>query len=1462
MGSSAVTRADERPAIEDVMALSPLQQGLFSMAALTDAESDDTDPYVIAMAADVVGPLDVSLLRECTATMLTRHPNLRASFVHGNLSRPVQVIPTSVELPWRWVRAIPDEVAALEAEERRRRFDLGRGPLIRFLLIELPDQRWHLAVVAHHIVIDGWSLPLFVSELLALYRASGDTAALPPPPRPYRDYIGWLAGRDQAGSRALWAEHLKGLDGPTLLSPSLTAATPQAGIPKRTTLRLDGDATTALAEAARARGVTLNTLAQMAWAIMLSAFTGRSDVAFGVTVSGRPGELAGVEMMVGMFINTVPLRVRVDPRKTVGTQCLALQRVSAALRDHSYLGHAELRSIAGVGELFDTLLVYENFPPGEVVGATEFVANGATFRPVALESVSHFPVTIAAHLNSGELTVLVEVLDGALGTLAPEDLGGRLLTVLQRVVDKWDRPLREVDILLDGEPEPTAQGLPDVGAPEAAVHIRFTEIVVAQPDSVAVSWADGKLTYRELDALADRLAAALSRADVGSETPVAIMLSRGPSYVAAMLAILKAGGMIVPLDPAMPDERVAEILRQTSAPIVLDEDLFTACTNAWTAPADYGAATVSPEHAAYAVFTSGTTGTPKGVIGTHHALSAYADDHIERVLRPAARRIGRPLRVAHAWSFTFDAAWQPLAALLDGHSVHVVDDDRRRDAEALVEAIDRFGLDMIDTTPSMFAQLYNAGLLRRVPLAVLALGGETLGITAWQAIQAECARTAMTAFNCYGPTETTVEAVVAAINEHARPAIGRPTRTTRAYVMDSWLRPVPDGVAGELCLAGDQLARGYLGRAAETATRFVAEPAGRGARMYRTGDVVRRMPDGALEFLGRSDDQVKIRGFRVEPGEIVAALNSHDRVRGAHVTVHNHANGPRLTAYVASGLNPPTVAELRSMLLDRLPRYLIPHHIVVLDELPLTPHGKADEKALAAHDVVEGPATPPKTTTEMALAEAFTDVLGIADVDVTAGFLQMGLDSIVALSVVQAARRRDIALRARLLIECETIRELAAAIDSDATQHTPSKGADEAGEPIPVLAGVHWLYEYGEPRRVAQTEVIRLPNTITREGLDALLGSVIDGHEMLRCRLDRGAMTLVAQPKSDILSEVWASGDLLSDVAKQTLDAVECLDPQLGRLLSAVWLREPDGPGVLVMTAHVLAMDPASWRIVLSELDAGLHALAAGRKPTPPREHTSYRQWSRLLAGRAAALDTQDFWAAELRGADPPLGARRLRPQTDRVGDLAISISSCEADVTARLLAKASAGHPMSELLVTAAALTVTAWRRRRGQDTPAPLLALETHGRADVDIDEAADTSDTVGLLSAIYPLRIHSDGPTDLARIPGSCIDYSLLRYLRPDSRLREQREPQLLLNYLGSVHVGVGDLEVDRELMSEVGRVPEPEQAVRHELTVVAGILGTGDARVLVAQWRALPDILDGADIAALQELWSDTLREMST
>jgi mycobactin peptide synthetase MbtF len=783
---------------------------------------------------------------------------------------------------------------------------------------------------------------------------------------------------------------------------------------------------------------------------------------------------------------------------------------------------------------------------------------------------------------------------------------------------------------------------------------------------------------------------------------------------------------------------------------------------------------------------------------------------------------------------------------------------------------------MIDTTPSMFAQLKSAGLLTRVPLAVLALGGEALGGAAWSFIRTECRRTAMTAFNCYGPTETTVEAVVASIDEYDEPSIGRPTLRTRGYVLDSALRPVPYGVTGELYLGGAQLARGYLDRAAETVQRFVADPFAAGERMYRTGDLVRRQPDGSLQYVGRADAQVKIRGHRVEPGEIAVALESHPGVRHATVLVHEQQGVPRLTAYVAvsdSSGRKPSVTELRRMLVPRLPRYMVPQRIIIVDDVPLTPNGKLDEAALVAADctaLTESGGSEPETATESALAELLTDILHVARIDPNADFLELGLDSIVALSVVQSARRRGIGLRARLVLECSSIRELATAIDAEAAEAagvTPEAEAETG--PIPLLANAHWLYEYGEPRRLAQAEAIRLPDGVTGEQLRTALATIVHGHEVLRSRLDRATMTLHADQPTDLLTEILVPGDLQAAVGAHIGQAIDSLDPERGRLLAAAWLRPPSGQTVLVLAAHVLAMDPVSWQVVLGELDATLHALIAGRTPVPVREHTSYRRWVHALIERAEALDSEPYWVSQLEGDDPDLGERRLRPDSDRAGGLLVRTAMLDLDTTARLL---TSGLPVFEVLVAAASRMVTRWRQRRGQPTPPPLLALETHGRADALFDgngQVVDTTETVGLLSAIYPLRVDTDDPRRvrelLTTIPGDGVDYGLLRYLRSDtaSRLGGFSGPQLLLNYLGRADVsGTSGLWLDRGLLSGVSPLPELELAVRYELSVVATVLGSGDHQVLVTQWRSLPGIVDESDIAVLQSLWTEALEEVVT
>ncbi|WIM90233.1 amino acid adenylation domain-containing protein [Candidatus Mycobacterium wuenschmannii] len=1482
------------------MALSPLQEGLYSLTALADFTEGEPadDPYVIGMSADVFGTLDVALLRDCAAKMLVRHPNLRASFFSRGIARPVQIVPSRVDLPWRDVVATEAEIEAIELDERRRPFDLERLPALRFLLIELPDARWRLTITAHHIVIDGWSLPVFVAEMMILYRAGGDLGALPIAPRPYRDYIGWLAGRDQEASQRVWRDHLAELPGPTLVAAAFggeDAARTATRLPQSTELRLDAAATDRLVTGARSRGVTLNTLLQMAWATIVSRLTDRDDVVFGVTVSGRPAELAGVETMVGLFINTVPLRVRLDPSASVGEQSRAVQRDSALLRDHSYLGHAQLRAMGGVGEMYDTLLVYENFPTGAMTSGDQLAGTGVTFEPAAVASLTHFPIVLAAHMDDGQLVLMVEVIDGAIGHTTAETLGGRLRDTADRLLQHWDRPLSEVSVLTAEEVAPLGTG---VAKPATAqgIHTRFAAVAGRTPDSPAVTWAGGAMTYRELDEAANRLAGALAARGATAETPIAIRLPRGPRYVVAILAVLKAGAMYVPLEPGMPAERVDSILRQSGAGIVIDESFDAA-----DGPADFEPVDVDPGRAAYVVFTSGTTGEPKGVIGTHAAVNAYADDHLDHVLRPAAARLARPLRIAHAWSFAFDAAWQPLVALLDGHVVHVVDEQTQTDAEALVAAIAEHGVDMIDTTPSMFAQLRSAGLLGRVPLAVLALGGEALGGSSWSYIRAECARTAMTAFNCYGPTETTVEAVVAAIDRHDEPSIGHPTGHTRGYVLDSALRPVAHGVAGELYLGGAQLVRGYLGRAPETVQRFIADPFVRGERMYRTGDLVRRHPDGSIQYIGRADAQVKIRGHRVEPGEVAVVLEAQQGVRQAHVAVRHRHGVPRLVAYVAG--HDVSVNELRGSLVARLPRYMVPQRIVLVDEIPLTGNGKLDETALAAIDVDDQPDqghAAPETATESALAEVLVDLLQIERINVDADFFELGIDSIVALSIVHAARARGIPLRPRLILQAGTLRELAALIDAGEQEPQPdSRTREHSSEPIQPVPIVSWVYEYGNFRRFSQSVVITLPPDVTSDRLETALQAVLDRHDMLRGLLedtDSGHRLTTRPPGSVRAGEILqrVAGPPASTLAAHAEAVIDTINPAAGAMIRALWCdAEGDGASCLLLVVHHLATDAVSWYVLLAALSEAFAASSGGAPVELAPEYTTYREWAQLLDNRSRHTDLsaqRQHWVDQLAPADPALGSRLPDPSRDTWASLRTSETRSSVADTQEMLDRISAagsGIGVREFLLAAVTLTLTTWRVRRGDDTrDGVLIALEGHGREDALFDGDVDTSATVGWFTNVFPVRFGAvTDPLDidaasadtararglvtevaqrLAAVPNGGLDYGLLRYSRRDAELVDARHPQVEFNYLGRLDMtprfddgNAWTLVSDPELTLAIPLATEPELPLRYTFDVIAVVQATPSGPQLLTNWIYSDLLTTEQEATELGAIWRQAI-----
>ncbi len=867
------------PQIEDVLALSPLQEGLFALYRLSD---DDIDLYTMQFVVDIHGPLGVALLRRSASAMLDRYPNLRAAFWDRDVPKPVQIVPVTAELPWAQRVAAPAEFESIARSERGRPFDLGRGPAMRVLLLAVPGENRHrMILTVHHILMDGWALAVFFTEMLAVYRAGGSLEALPAP-RPYRDYIVWLAEQDNSAAMARWNDYLCGASGPLMVADGAAGA--RGGVPGKTQLLLGPADTVRLRLWAAGHGLTLGTAVLFAWTVVLGRLTDREDVVFGTIVSGRPERLTGVESMVGLFINAVPVVHHLGSGASVVAQCARLQRELSAMRDIGHLSLSAIQREHGRGTLFDTLFVFENAPIEDAIRPAQ-APDGTRFCPIEMESLTHYPLAVVSHLQDDALVVMVEAVGEALPYLRAADIGERLLAVLRQLPDAGDGTPDVFDVLTPAERaefyEPAAHArIPDDGTTVWEV---FERQVRATPDAVALTGSGADhFTYAELHAAAGRIAGELVEHGIGPESVVALVLPRSTGAVVAIWAVLAAGGAYVPVDVALPEARIESILRQANPALVItdtsrselvgdgrpklvldDPAVAQRCSRrAVGTPAIRR----HPEHCAYIIFTSGSSGEPKGVVATNAALLAYFADHRERVYRAAAPHLGRPLRIAHAWSLSFDASWQPMVGLLDGHELHLFDAEEMRDADLLVEGMARSGVDMIDTTPSMLTQLCAAGLLDR-DLAVLALGGEPIDSVLWAELRS-LPRTAV--YNCYGPTETTVEAVVAAVREHPVPTIGTTNTGTTGYVLDSRLRAVPSGVVGELYLSGAQLARGYLRRPDLTAGRFVADPLCPGSRMYRTGDLVRRLPDGGYAY----------SGARRHPGESPRLSRRDRRDRG------------------------------------------------------------------------------------------------------------------------------------------------------------------------------------------------------------------------------------------------------------------------------------------------------------------------------------------------------------------------------------------------------------------------------------------------------------------------------------------------------------------------------------------------------------------------------------------------------
>ncbi|MEU3571408.1 amino acid adenylation domain-containing protein, partial [Kitasatospora sp. NPDC036755] len=1418
LDQAAVDRiAGDGRTVADVYPLTPMQAGMLFHSLL----DPDGDTYVNQVQLVLSGVTDPHALAEAWQQTADANAILRTGLSWQDGAEPLQVVRHRAVVPvthhdWsgRPAEQVERDTARLLAEDRAAGLDLTAAPLLRLALIRLTPTRVRVVWTFHHVLLDGWSAAQVFDEVCERYAAlTAGRAPAPVERAPYADYLRWLAGQDRAGVERYWRATLAGFPAPTELPRDRRpAGAHRASSSASVRVALGPALSERLRDTARRAGLTVNTVLQGAWALLLSRYGGGEDVVFGTIVSGRPAELPGVTSMVGLFINALPTRVRIDARRPLLDWLREVQDTQSEARRHDAVSLAQLRNwseLPGGTALFDSIVVFENYP----FDAESLTRHGLGVETEHVLEPTSYPLSVVVAPGT-DIEVSLDHDPAAFDAATVERLGASLRTLLAGMAAGLDRPSGELPLLDRAEGHRLLERLAGEvrQAPRGTLPEAFARQAARTPDAPAVRAGGEQLTYRELDERSDRLARLLIEAGAGPERFVALALPRTVDLAVALLAVLKSGAGYLPVDPGYPAERIAYLFedvrpdavvtaaatrkRLPDGPyhrIVLDDpdcrDRLAAARPGPVRDEERNGALL-PEHPAYVIHTSGSTGRPKGVVVAHASVLALTD-------WAAAEFAGRGLEhVIAATSLNFDVSvFEIFGPLLSGGRVELL-----RDLLALAEHPGPWEAGLLSAVPSALGGLLADGGVR-LDVDTVVLAGE--GLPARTVRRVREAVPGCRVFNVYGPTEATVYATAHTCDPadpDRDPPIGRPAGGARAYVLDERLRPVPVGAPGELYLAGTGVARGYLRRPGLTAARFLPDPYGPpGSRMYRTGDRARWSADGELDYLGRADDQVKVRGFRIELGEVEAALARHPRVSAAAARVVEQDGHKRLVGYaVARDGDLPDPAEWRAFLGRTLPDHLVPALVVPLERLPLGATGKLDRRALpvpapaAGSTGSTGHERPPHTDTERALAAIWREVLAVPEVNADDNYFALGGDSILGIQIVSAARRNGLALTPRDLFAHQTLAELARAAErSPSPAATAEQGAVTGDAPLTPVQ--HWLLDTldGDPARLTQTVSFVLAPDTGEGDLRAALAAVLDHHDALRLRYEplpdgRRRQHGTAPGQAPELHVHEAAGGEEREAVLRGLGErlAEGFDLAAGPLLRAALCRFADDPRpVLLLTAHHLVVDAVSWRILLEDLERAHRALSAGERPDLGAKTTSFRAWAERLAAHTAAggFDAELPYWQSLVDDEIPVDLEGANT-ADTEESLTFELG---AEDTRRLLQDVPEAYRtrVNDVLLCALGRVLARWT---GRDRV--LVALEGHGRE--DLLEGVDLSRTVGWFTAMYPVAL--DVPRDadtgtalkavkenLRAVPGGGLGHGALRHLRPVPGLAL---PRIGFNYLG--------------------------------------------------------------------------------
>ncbi|MCH9647814.1 MAG: amino acid adenylation domain-containing protein, partial [Deltaproteobacteria bacterium] len=1303
--SSQIQGLEEGPVaspVEWISPLAPTQQGIL----FHSLESGEDGVYVGQTHCRLEGPLEVEAFEAAWQRVAQRHDALRTAFLWRDLDEPLQATVESVTVPLEqgdWSASSPSEQKTLLTEllesDRRLGFDLGAAPLMRLTLVREGADSHRLVWSTHHTILDGWSKSLLLQEVLVCYEAlcQGREPQLPTA-HAYRDYLAWRWSRREVRAEAFWRQLLAGYGGGSEIGDSSTS--PREGEEEKGSasadhqLRLSAAVTQQLTASARQARLTLNTLAQGAWSLLLSRYSGDQDVVFGSVVAGRPQELPGADSMVGLFINTLPMRLNLADGHRVQPLLQALHAQQLEVLEYQDSSLVEVHGWSEVPRsqpLFRGILAFENFPvPEEGVQGVQGEGSGLRATEVQASFSTNYPFTLTV-TPASELHLQLNYDGRRTDSTTARRMISHLALYLERLSRGVDTTLES---LLAASPverqqivtewNDTSGRLSFADDTNRTIHGLFQARAEKQPDVPALVAGDTEWTYAQLQERVNHLAGHLRHQGAGPEVTVGVVLERGPHLVVSLLAVLRAGAAYVPMDPSFPAERLAFMLEDSGIRLLLTETYLAESlpeTSAIRLLVDELPETalsdvdlpereqVDPDHLAYVIYTSGSTGRPKGVQISHGAVVNFLDSMASKPGLSAADTL------VSVTTVSFDIAGLELfLPLTVGARVVLASGEEAADGEALAGLMEQHQATVLQATPATWRLLLEAGWQGSEQLRILC-GGEALPLPLAEQLRP----LGETLWNLYGPTESTIWSAVEEIPPHPELiSLGRPIANTDIYLLGRDFRPVPVGVPGEVFIGGAGLSRGYLDRPGLTAERFLPHPLASqaGARLYRVGDLARFLSDGRLEYLGRTDFQVKVRGYRIELGEIEAALGRLDTVAQCVVTATSPA-GPsgesgesRLVAYVVTDEGELDASALREALRESLPDYMVPAVFVALDELPLTPNGKVDRRALPAveGDRASGAYQAPRTATEEVAAAIWGEVLQVERVGLGESFFDLGGHSLLGTRLISRLRRAfEVDISLRDLFAEPTVEACGARLDAlrgqDFIAPPPLTAAERTG-PVQLSFAQQrlWFIDQFEPASAAYNipGTLRLKGDLSLAVVTQAIAGIVERHEALRTTfttVDRAPVQVIspeAKPSVPVVDLSGMPAESREAVASALVarESETPFDLAEGPLFRGRLLRLSAQEHLLTTTMHHIVSDAWSVGVLAQELTAFYGALVEGREPDLPDlpvQYADFARWQReWLSGEA--LEAQlSYWRGQLSDAPRSLDLPTDRPRPSAV---------------------------------------------------------------------------------------------------------------------------------------------------------------------------------------------------------------------